>query len=90
VLSEGVGTVIIQLKDNGIGIPLIMQDKLFEKFTSVGREGTEQETSKGLGLFIVKEIAQLHQGNVWVESAENQGTSFFIELPAYTIQNLPA
>jgi len=49
-------------------------------FTKAGRAGTQGEMTTGLGLYIVKQIVEMHGGRIWVESRENAGTSFFIEL----------
>ena len=72
--------VILQVSDTGIGIPQKWQAKIFDKFTRANRKGTQGENTTGLGLYIVKQIVELHQGKIWVESQENVGTTFFIEL----------
>jgi two-component system sensor histidine kinase VicK len=72
--------VLLQVKDTGIGIPQAWQESIFNKFTNLNRQGTEGEVSTGLGLYIVKQIVEMHHGKIWVESEENAGTCFFIEL----------
>ncbi len=72
--------VILQISDTGIGIPAHLQPTLFNMFTKAGREGTRGETTTGLGLYIVKQIMEMHGGTIRVESQENVGTSFSIEL----------
>jgi two-component system NtrC family sensor kinase len=72
--------VILQVTDQGPGIPPADQPRIFDKFyrgTNVdsGIEGS------GLGLAIVKNIVESHQGRIWVESAIGKGSSFFIVLP---------
>jgi signal transduction histidine kinase len=74
-------SVIVKVKDSGIGIPKDMQQHIFDKFSKARRQGLEGEQSTGLGMSIVKQIVELHKGKIWVESAENVGTEFFIELP---------
>lgn len=71
---------ILQVQDNGIGIPAKLQANIFNKFTKAGRTGTEGEPTTGLGLYIVKQIIDKHKGKVWVESQEHEGTTVFIEL----------
>jgi two-component system sensor histidine kinase VicK len=71
---------LLQVSDTGIGIPAKWQSSIFDKFTRANRKGTGGETTTGLGLYIVKRIVELHQGTIRVESQENKGTSFFIEL----------
>ncbi|MES2730175.1 MAG: ATP-binding protein [Bacteroidota bacterium] len=72
--------VLLQVSDTGIGIPEHLKASIFNKFTKANREGTEGETTTGLGLYIVKQILDIHKAKIWFESQENVGTSFFIEL----------
>jgi two-component system sensor histidine kinase VicK len=72
--------VILQVSDTGVGIPEPLQSSIFQKFTQAGRQGTEGEETTGLGLYIVKQIIELHRGKIYFESQENKGTTFFIEL----------
>ncbi|WP_048825485.1 PAS domain-containing sensor histidine kinase [Hymenobacter sp. DG25B] len=73
--------VLITVADTGIGIPAELQPGLFERFTRARRPGLRGEKTTGLGMSIIKTIVELHHGNIWLESAEDQGTTFFIELP---------
>ncbi|GAA4054872.1 hypothetical protein GCM10022409_47500 [Hymenobacter glaciei] len=66
--------------DTGLGIPEALQPHVFDKFTSASRPGLYGDTTTGLGLFITKQIVEMHQGKIWLESKENEGTSFFIDL----------
>ena len=72
--------VILQVSDTGIGIPDILKPSIFHKFTKSNRNGTQGEVTTGLGLYIVKQIVDIHKGKIWVDSQENVGTSIFIEL----------
>lgn len=68
--------VKITVKDNGLGIPDSLKDKIFEPFMSHGKkEGT------GLGLSITKKLIEDHGGNIRVESTLGEGASFIISLP---------
>lgn len=69
--------IIIEIEDNGPGIPKEMQERIFEPFftTKEVGEGT------GLGLSIVFSIIESHQGKIEVESKQNEGTKFIITLP---------
>jgi signal transduction histidine kinase len=71
----------IEIQDNGIGIPDKFKPMVFEPFTSAKRYGTAGEESFGLGLSICKQIAEANGGNIWFESTEGKGTSFFVEFP---------
>ncbi|MBJ6111435.1 PAS domain S-box protein [Hymenobacter sp. BT523] len=79
-LQEQQGRVLLRVCDTGIGIPEALQEELFEKFSTSARPGVGGEASTGLGLFITKQIVQLHRGKVWVESEEGAGACFFVEL----------
>jgi two-component system sensor histidine kinase VicK len=74
--------VLLQVSDTGIGIPQKLQTSIFDKFTKANRKGTKGESTTGLGLFIVKQIVDIHHGKIWLESEEGIGTTFFIELPS--------
>jgi PAS domain S-box-containing protein len=73
--------VVIALTDFGIGIPEGDAEKIFERFYRV--EGKDEKTYPGfgIGLFIVREILELHGGKVWVSSELNKGSTFFVSLP---------
>jgi len=76
--------VQIAVKDNGIGIPDRLKDKVFEKFTNAKRKGTMGEPTFGLGLSICKEITEYYNGSIWFDSRENEGTTFYLEFPEST------
>lgn len=71
--------LIFRVSDNGIGIPLQDQPKLFEPFHRATNTGGIDGT--GLGLSIVKSYVDVHHGHIEVESKENQGTTFTISIP---------
>ena len=73
---------LLKVADSGIGIPADMQEVLFDKFTKARRPGLRGERTTGLGMSVIKTIVELHQGRIWLESAEGQGTTFYVELPA--------
>jgi two-component system NtrC family sensor kinase len=81
-LSTEGGQVILQVSDNGPGIPPADQPHIFEKFFR-GENVPDGVSGSGLGLAIVKSIVDSHQGRIWVESTLGQGSSFFVVLPAY-------
>jgi two-component system NtrC family sensor kinase len=74
------GQVIIQVSDNGPGIPLSEQTFIFDKFYRASNI-TGDTTGTGLGLAIVKSIVENHQGRIWVESEPEHGTMFTVVLP---------
>jgi len=79
-LQEREGRALLSVRDTGIGIPAALHAGLFEKFSVSARPGVGGEAATGLGLFITRQIVQLHRGKVWVESQEGAGTCFFVEL----------
>ncbi|OUJ74043.1 PAS domain-containing sensor histidine kinase [Hymenobacter crusticola] len=74
------GRTQVRLQDTGIGIPSKLHAQLFDKFNPSRRTGLRGEPTTGLGLFIAKQVVELHGGHIWLESREQQGTTFFIEL----------
>ena len=77
-------SVQFSVRDEGPGISAEDKPKLFERFQRLSSRPTGDETSTGLGLFIVKQIVDLHGGRVWVEGQAGEGTTFNIEFPART------
>lgn len=78
---QGETDYFIAVQDNGIGIPFYHQERIFDKFFRVPT-GDEHETKGyGLGLSYVKEIIQLHGGNIELESTFHVGTRFKISIP---------
>lgn len=74
-------SIKIVVKDQGIGIPSGIGNKIFDAFTDSRRKGTEGEESFGLGLSITKQIVEAHGGSISYTSLPNDGTTFYIELP---------
>jgi len=74
--------LILEISDNGPGIPLDEQPHIFEKFYRASNV-LENTKGTGLGLAIVKSIVEGHEGRVWVESAPGHGSTFIVVLPTY-------
>lgn len=73
--------ILFSVKDNGPGINKTDMKKIFGKFQRLSALPTGNESSTGLGLFIAKQIVELHDGKLFVESELGKGSTFFIELP---------
>jgi len=73
--------LMILIKDFGIGIRKEEIDKVFERFYRGGDELTRKVKGSGLGLTLVKQIVEVHNGNIDVESEPGKGSTFSIRLP---------
>ncbi|NTU74889.1 MAG: HAMP domain-containing protein [Anaerolineaceae bacterium] len=83
-VSHKTDEIVFEIKDNGIGIAPIDLPRLFEKFYHGGRRESSISRGSGLGLSIVKSIAEKHRGRVWVDSQLGKGSSFYIAIPVIT------
>lgn len=77
-------TILMSVEDDGIGIPENLQPLIFDKFTQARRTGNRGERATGLGMHLIKKMVELHDGDIWFESKENVGTTFFVEIPDAT------
>lgn len=68
--------MLLEVKDQGIGIPLSERERIFDKFYRVGNEFTRSAKGTGLGLYLCKKIAQFHQSQLIVSENQPQGTIF--------------
>ncbi|MBV7270017.1 tetratricopeptide repeat-containing sensor histidine kinase [Winogradskyella luteola] len=75
------GKSLICVEDTGVGISRENIDKLFNANKNFTTVGTKNEKGTGLGLTIAKDLVELNNGRIWVESIQNVGSKFFIELP---------
>ncbi|KEQ28993.1 hypothetical protein N180_13635 [Pedobacter antarcticus 4BY] len=74
--------IILEFRDQGQGLTETDQEKLFIKFARLSSTPTAREKSYGLGLSIVKMLAESHKGNVWATSeGKGKGSSFFVSFP---------
>ena len=73
--------LIVSFKDGGIGINREDLTKLFRIEEAVPTLGTQNETGTGLGLILCKEFIDKHGGQIWVESEEGKGSTFFFSIP---------
>jgi PAS domain S-box-containing protein len=69
------------VSDNGCGIPKEEHDRIFDRLYQVKAGDATTEQGVGLGLYLCRELVQLHGGNIWVESQPGKGTTFVFVLP---------
>ncbi len=79
-LVQNLSSFVLSVQDEGPGIPAHIRENLFKTFQR-GQPGTQGEKSTGLGLVIVRRIVEGHGGNIWLESVEGRGTTFFVSMP---------
>ena len=82
-LSEAVDAqeAHVSIRDCGIGIPEQDQARIFGQFARAGNAESYGIGGTGLGLYLCRELVERHQGRIWFESREGQGTTFFVALP---------
>ena len=73
--------VEVEVRDQGYGIPLRHQERIFERFYQVDRSRERSDGGVGLGLAIVRHVATNHGGEVRVESTEGEGSAFTLAVP---------
>ncbi len=73
--------VLISVRDYGIGIPEQQQARIFGRFVRAQNAQMHGISGAGLGLYICRTLVELHGGNLWFQSAEEQGTTFFLTVP---------
>jgi signal transduction histidine kinase len=80
-LNESKKSINISVKDHGIGMSKEQIKKLFSLVDSESTRGTENEKGHGLGLVLCKEFINKHDGEIFVESKENMGSTFSFTIP---------
>jgi signal transduction histidine kinase len=73
--------ILFAVADNGPGIPPEYQEIIFRKFEQVRAQNAPRVRSSGLGLTFCRLAVESHGGRIWVQSAEGEGSTFYIQLP---------
>jgi signal transduction histidine kinase len=73
--------LLVSVADNGIGIKESEQTKLFDKFSRIHNDMTADANGSGIGLYLVKQIVNLHNGNITIQSKLGNGSKFIVLLP---------
>lgn len=72
---------IVSVRDQGIGIPKEQQKRVFDRLYQVSDSKEKSFPGLGMGLYIAKAIIKKHKGDIWVESSEGKGSTFYFSLP---------
>ena len=75
------GNIVFYIKDNGVGIPENRIDVIFDRFVQADSSLSRPHEGSGLGLSIARAYAEMLGGNIWVESEEGKGSTFFFSIP---------
>ncbi len=76
--------ILVSVTDQGIGIPVDEQEKIFDRFYRVESPETRAVSGTGLGLYLTRAIVQAHGGRCWVDSRPGYGSTFYVALPRET------
>ena len=79
--------VSISIKDEGVGIPLVHIDKIFNRFYRVDKSRQRSMGGTGLGLALAKTIVEAYKGRIWAQSREGYGSIIFVTLPCEQIDD---
>jgi signal transduction histidine kinase len=75
------GHVLLEVVDQGLGIPADQIGRLFQKFERVRTEAHDRRAGTGLGLYICRLIVEGHGGRIWAQSTGSDGSTFLVQLP---------
>ncbi|HYE67058.1 MAG TPA: ATP-binding protein, partial [Anaerovoracaceae bacterium] len=81
MLAKGIPQICIRVKDNGIGIPNDQKELIFERFGRVDRLMARHSEGTGIGLYLVKMLVSLLDGEIKLESKEGVGSTFTLVFP---------
>ena len=81
ICQDNSSSISISIKDDGIGIPDEMKEKIFDRFLKVDNSLSRNTEGSGIGLAIVKELVEIHKGTIKYKSEINCGTEFKITFP---------
>jgi signal transduction histidine kinase/ligand-binding sensor domain-containing protein/DNA-binding response OmpR family regulator len=79
-IQENPCDIFVSVSDTGVGIAPREGERLFEKFYRVGSNAASEKSGFGIGLFLAKNFIDSHKGEIYFESKEGQGSTFFIKL----------
>ncbi len=80
-ISKVADNVVVSINDTGVGIPEKNKLHIFDMFTESKMYGTGGEKPHGIGLAISMQVVRAHDGDIWFESVEGRGSTFYVSLP---------
>ena len=80
-LKKAKGGINVLVKDSGVGIKDEQKDEIFKQFSRVGNSLSKSVSGSGVGLYLVKNLAEMHEGSIQVESDGETGSTFILYLP---------
>ncbi len=83
-VTEKSDSIEVSVRDTGIGISEAEQPNIFGKFFRADNAKKQDVVGSGLGLFTTAKIVEKHNGKIWFESKENEGTTFYVSFPKGT------
>jgi len=89
-IHRALNEVLIRVRDNGVGIDPVLQENIFEKFTRVENELSTDVNGSGVGLYLTRQIVELHGGSITVKSSSGKGSTFTIRLPVHQVKTDPS
>ncbi len=81
IADPAANTAEVRIRDHSIGIPEDQQALLFQRFVRARNVHDHGIAGSGLGVFVCRELVERHGGQIWCESHEGDGTTFFVSLP---------
>ncbi|MDY6833938.1 MAG: ATP-binding protein [Chloroflexota bacterium] len=88
VFNDDPNFLVISVEDTGCGITPEQSEKVFEHLYQADNDIDSSRKGLGLGLYICKKIVTLHGGRIWVESVLDKGSTFYVTLPIFSLQEI--
>ena len=86
-ITDKISSIIVSVKDTGVGIPSDKQDSIFNRFVQIDKSLSRNREGSGIGLSLVKSFVELHNGTIKIISETGKGSEFIIEFPATVLSN---
>jgi signal transduction histidine kinase len=89
ITDPGGPTLQVNIRDQGIGIPVTEHEKVFRRFYQIDGSTTRRYGGTGLGLAIARKVITAHGGRIWLESDLDKGTTVSFTVPKATLEHSP-